>query len=148
MTTRKFSDPAAAQQTHQGPLDCYIDLFAQRLSEQQFSPESVRAQVLQVANLSRWLHARKLKAEELTVTAIDAHCREQRPGLPLRQGHRAALHRLLGILRERGVCPEDVAPSTPEIGALIEASEKACALRSRESHALTIVRARAGAPSH
>jgi site-specific recombinase XerD len=111
MTTRKFSDPAAAQQTHQGPLDCYIDLFAQRLSEQQFSSQSVRAQVLQVANLSRWLHARKLKAEELTVTAIDAHCCEQRPGLPLRQGHRAALHRLLGILRERGVCPEDVAPS-------------------------------------
>jgi integrase len=38
--------------------------------------------------------------------------------------------------------------SAPGIGALIEASERACALRSRESHALTIVRARAGAPSH
>jgi hypothetical protein len=38
--------------------------------------------------------------------------------------------------------------SAPEIGALIEASDKACALRSRESHALTIVRARAGALSH
>ena len=33
--------------------------------------------------------------------------------------------------------------SAPEIGALIEASEKVCALRSRKSPALAIVRARA-----
>ena len=33
--------------------------------------------------------------------------------------------------------------SAPEIGSLIEASEKVCALRSRKSHASTIVRARA-----
>jgi hypothetical protein len=33
--------------------------------------------------------------------------------------------------------------SAPEIGALIEASEKVCALRARKGHALTIVRARA-----
>jgi hypothetical protein len=33
--------------------------------------------------------------------------------------------------------------SAPEIGSLIEASEKVCASRSRKSHALTIVRARA-----
>jgi hypothetical protein len=33
--------------------------------------------------------------------------------------------------------------SAPEIGALIEASEKVCALRARKGHELTIVRARA-----
>ena len=35
--------------------------------------------------------------------------------------------------------------SAPEIGALIEASEKVCALQSRQSHALSVVRARVNA---
>ena len=113
MTVPVFSGPAAAPAAHEGALARYIDLFSQRLREQQFSAESVRAQVLQVADLSRWLDARNLKAEELAATAIDAHCREQRAGLRLRQGHRAALHRLLGLLREQDVCPKDVAASAP-----------------------------------
>jgi site-specific recombinase XerD len=109
MTACKPSVPAAVRKTHEGPLDCYIDLFVQRLREQQFSPESVRTQVLHVADLSRWLHARELNVDALTAAVIDTHCREQRPGVPLRQGHRAALRRLIAILREQGVC-RDVAP--------------------------------------
>ena len=106
MTICKTSVPAAVLNAHEGPLGCYIDLFTQRLREQQFSSESVRAQVLQVADLSRWLHAKKLKPEKLTATAIDAYCREQRAGPRFRQGYRAALHRLLGIMHEQGICPQ------------------------------------------
>ncbi len=109
MTTCKPSDPAAVRKAHEGPLDCYIDLFVQRLREQQFSPESVRTQVLHVADLSRWLHARGLSAETLTAAVIDAHCQRQEPGVQLRLGHRAALRRLISLLREQGVC-RDVAP--------------------------------------
>lgn len=109
MTTCKPSDPAAVRKAHEGPLNCYIDLFVQRLREQQFSPESVRTQVLHVTELSRWLHARKLSLDALTAAVIDMHCREQRPGVPLRRGHRAALRRLTAVLREQGVC-RDVAP--------------------------------------
>src|SRR5258708_24888273 len=109
MTTCKASDAAAVRKAHERPLDCYIDLFVQRLREQQFSPESVRTQVLHVADLSRWLHARKLSVDALTAAIIDIHCREQRPSAPLRQGRRAALRRLLALLREQGVC-RDVAP--------------------------------------
>jgi site-specific recombinase XerD len=105
MTTGKPSDPEAVRKAHEGPLDCYIDLFVQRLREQQFSPESVRTQVLHVADLSRWLHARKLNIDALTATVIDAHCQ----GAQLRQGHRATLRRLIAILREQGLC-RDVAP--------------------------------------
>jgi site-specific recombinase XerD len=109
MTTCKPSDPAAVRQAHEGPLDCYIDLFVQRLREQQFSPESVRTQILHVADLSRWLHARGMGVDALTAAVIDAYCQRQRPGAPLRPGHRAALRRLIAILREQGVC-RDVAP--------------------------------------
>jgi integrase/recombinase XerD len=109
MTACKISGPAAAQKAPKGPLDCYIDLFVQGLREQQFSLESVRAQVLHVADLSRWLHASTLNVDERTAAAIDRHCQEQRPGAPLRRGHRAALRRLVAMLREQGVC-RDVTP--------------------------------------
>ena len=109
MTACKTSVPAAAQKAQEGPLDCYIELFVQRLHEQQFSPESVRTQVLDVTDLSGWLHARKLSVDALTAAIIDTHCREQRPSAPLRQGRRAALRRLHALLREQGVC-RDVAP--------------------------------------
>jgi site-specific recombinase XerD len=109
MTTCKPLDPAAVRKAHEGPLDCYIDLFVQRLREQQFSPESVRTQVLHVADLSRWLHARGMGVDALTAAVIDAYCQEQRPGAQHRPGYRAALRRLIAILREQGVC-RDVAP--------------------------------------
>jgi hypothetical protein len=66
MTTCKPSDPAVVRKAHEGPLDCYIDLFVQRLREQQFSPESVRTQVLHVADLSQWLHAKGMGVDALT----------------------------------------------------------------------------------
>ena len=95
MTICKTSVPAAVLSAHEGPLGCYIDLFTQHLREQQFSLESVRAQVLQVADLSRWLGAAKLKAGKLTATTIDAYCREQQAGPRLRQGYRCVFRALL-----------------------------------------------------
>lgn len=47
MTTSKVSVPAAAPPMHPGPLGPFIELFAQRLREQQFSAKSARAQILQ-----------------------------------------------------------------------------------------------------
>ena len=108
MTARKNSDPAIVPPMHEGPLGPYIELFAQRLREQQFSPKSARAQILQALKLSRWLRTRKLGVGDFDADAIDAHCAQQRRGLSLRRGHHAALQRLLGILREQGVCREDV----------------------------------------
>jgi len=72
MTVPIFCGPAAAPPAYEGPLGCYIDLLIQRLREQQFSSESVRAQVLQVAGLSRWLDATELKADPGPACALAA----------------------------------------------------------------------------
>jgi len=110
MTARKNSDSAIVPRLHEGPLGPYIELFAQRLREQQFSPRSARAQILQALKLSRWLRTRKWGVEDFDADAIDAHCAQQRRDVLLRRGHGAALRRLLGILREQGICPECVSP--------------------------------------
>jgi len=103
MVTRFFSDCATVQRMHEGPLGRYVDCFAQQLVEQHFSRGSARAQILEVANLSRWLRRRHLKAEDLDSNTIDKCLEHQPRRRRLRRGHRAALLRLLGVLRERGV---------------------------------------------
>jgi site-specific recombinase XerD len=108
MLTKKLSISATVQPTRAGPLDRYMDLFAQRLRDQQFSEESVRGQLLQAARLGVWLHSRRLGLEDLDADAIDRHFEEQPRDLLLRRGHRAALRRLLALLREQGVCAEEV----------------------------------------
>ena len=113
MTTSKISVPATAPPMHEGPLGPFMELFAQRLREQQFSAKTARAQILQAAKLSRWLLTKKMSVGDLDADAIDAHCHEQRHRFPLRRGYRAALRRFLGILREHGVCREDVSSLEP-----------------------------------
>lgn len=106
MTTCFFSDPATVQRMHEGSLGPFVDSFAQRLRELHFSRQSARAQVLHVANLSRWLHGRNLNAEDLDSVTIERYLKDQSRGGHLRRGHRAALLRLLGMLRERGIVRE------------------------------------------
>jgi site-specific recombinase XerD len=106
MTTRFFSDPVVVQQMHEGPLGRFIDCFAEQLHELRFSRQSACTQILQVANLSRWLSRRNLNAEDLDSKTIDRYLKKRPRGYRLRRGHRAALLRLLVLLRGRGVVQE------------------------------------------
>lgn len=86
MITSKVLISAAALPTRAGPLGRYIDLFAQQLREQQFSPKGARAQVLQAAQLGRWLRTRRVCVEDLDFATIDTYCARRR----FRTGHHAA----------------------------------------------------------
>ena len=103
MVTHFFSDCAAIERMHEGSLGCYVDCFAQQLFDQHFSRGSARAQVLDVANLSRWLSRHHLKAEDLDSNTIDKYLQHQPRRCRCRRGHRAALLRLLSVLHERGI---------------------------------------------
>jgi site-specific recombinase XerD len=114
MTASRVFISATARPTRAGPFDRYVDLFAQQLREQQYSLKGARAQVLQVEKLGRWLRIKRLRVEDLDADAIDTYCAQQRCGFPLRRGHRAALRRLLGILRAQGVCREGASAVEPD----------------------------------
>jgi hypothetical protein len=90
--------PVRQVSCHRWPLGPYIELFAQQLREQRFSPASARAQILQALKLSRWLRTGSIwvGAYSATPTAGDGHyrlCATPRSGF-LPETHQAHAHRL------------------------------------------------------
>lgn len=105
MVSRFFSDRAAIQRMHEGPLGRHVDCFAQQLFEQHFTHRTARVQILDVADLSRWLARYSLTAADLDPDIVDKYLQHQ-PRRRRRGRHQRAapaLCRLLEMLREHGV---------------------------------------------
>ena len=105
-----FSDPAAWQRLHVGPLSPYIEGFAQHLLKQRYAPYSVIGKLRVMAKLSRWLERQQLVVEQLAEPQAarflhELHRRERRPY----QGDRRTLAMLLEQLRCHGIL---TAPAT------------------------------------
>ena len=78
-----FSDPAAWQRLHTGPLSPHIDFFAEHLLVQGYAAWTVVDKLRVATKLSHWLTDHGLGVEALDEQQIDAflcdlHEREQR----------------------------------------------------------------------
>jgi hypothetical protein len=67
---RFFNDPQILRRERQGPLEAYIDEFAQQLSEQGYSQQYACRQLRLVAELSHWSWQREWAVKDLTVTRL------------------------------------------------------------------------------
>lgn len=105
MVNSPFScDPAAWQRLHTGPLDPYIDRFAEHLSQQGYCKASLYDKLRMVANLSRWMERLQLDLVALDEQQMarflqDLHQQRRRA----RRGDASTLRILLEQLRNSGV---------------------------------------------
>ncbi len=104
--------PAAWQRLHTGPLDPYIDRFAQYLLQQGYANATARIKLRVVAKLSRWLDCQqygldRLDEQQVTVFRKDLHRCRSRAHL----GDATTLQDLLEQLRHLGVIPERITHS-------------------------------------
>jgi hypothetical protein len=60
-----------------------------------------------IADFSRWLYGRYLAAGDISKTQVDRFISHRRRSNNIRDGHRAALMKMLSLLREKGVVPAD-----------------------------------------
>lgn len=99
----------------QGPVAPYVDALARELSALGFNRRSICVQVRSVAYFSSWLKANHVALEGVT----DEHIHRFLHRLKLQRvswrGVCATLRRLLGLLRQLGVVPEErlLAEATP-----------------------------------
>ncbi len=101
-TQAYFTNPKMLRRLHEGALGAHIDLFAARLLEEGHCWQSAWRNLRIVSDLSRWLERKGLGVTDLNEEVIEQYRRFR-----LRYGHpylgdRAALLRLLAVLRGAG----------------------------------------------
>jgi len=104
MNDTLFSDPAAWQRLHTGPLSSHIDRFAEHLLAQGYVVCTIVDKLRVVAKFSCWLQRHQLGVDDLDEQQIgaflhDLHQREHR----MYHGDQTTLHSLLKHLQRRGV---------------------------------------------
>ena len=86
----------------EGPLEPYLDSFAESLNAQGFKQHLLSRQVRDVAAFSFWLHAQQISAEAVTDGHAQAFLDRMTPQHSSRQGAAAVLRRLMNFLRDTG----------------------------------------------
>jgi site-specific recombinase XerD len=112
MPHRYFADPSACRRLQDGPLGSHMSAVAAHLLENGYAEPTAQEHLRLVADLSRWLDRRRLRAHHLN-EALVARFLKDRPRY--RCGHRgkaAFLRALLRRFREIGIAPTPVPPTS------------------------------------
>lgn len=104
---RFFSDPNALRRMRSGPLKEYIDLFAQRLCDLNYSRFSGRIRLRRIAQFSRWLKQHGISLHQITQEHVARYLKHHGK---VNEGDVTTLNRLLAWLRQKEIIRETLAP--------------------------------------
>ena len=109
MIKKGFIFPRTLERLRQGPLSKYLDAYSAAQFENGYEEQSIRLQILVIADFSGWI-----ERQEIAVRSLDAHdvnrflrLRQRQQGV--RRGDPTALKRMLAMLREKGVVKREPA---------------------------------------
>jgi hypothetical protein len=60
-----FTLPSTIERLRQGPLEKHLDAYAAMVAEQGYAPNSIRSQIVVIADLSQWLQQKHIAAPDL-----------------------------------------------------------------------------------
>ncbi len=106
MVDRFFELSHATGRFRQGPLAGHVDSFAALLWEQGYSRRNGQIQLRLIGDLNQWLECKQLTAEQLDERVFARFLRHCEHSGPPRSACAYTLTRLLGMLRQIGVTPE------------------------------------------
>jgi site-specific recombinase XerD len=98
-----FTFSSTIERLRQGPLREYLDAYATAVAEQGYRHDSIRQQIVVIADFSRWLMQKQIDIRHLDSMVVDRFLRLRRRQQRVRRGDPKALERLLTILRQIGV---------------------------------------------
>jgi site-specific recombinase XerD len=98
-----FTFSSTIERLRQGPLNEHLDAYAAGVAEQGYSHDSIRQQIVVIADFSRWLKQKHIDVQALDNQVVDRFLRLRRRQQRVRRGDPKALQRLLTMLRQIGV---------------------------------------------
>jgi site-specific recombinase XerD len=98
-----FTFPSTIERLRQGPLSEYLDAYAVTVAEQGYTHDSIRQQIVAIADFSRWLKQKHITVETVDSDVLERFLRLRRRQQRVRRGDPKTLARLLAMLCQRGV---------------------------------------------
>jgi site-specific recombinase XerD len=118
MTTTAFvTKPGIQQRLREGPIGDFMDLYAAHLMQQGYTRESGRRLIKIASDLSCWLKRKRLALGDLDELVLDRYYRYRKRRRYCGRHARAALGKVLTLLRDVDACNprKRVAPNASEI---------------------------------
>ena len=103
MINQLFTFSSTIERLRQGPLNEHLDAYAAGVAEQGYSHDSIRQQIVVIADFSRWLKQKNIDVHALDGKVVGRFLRLRRRQQRVRRGDPKALQRLLTMLRQIGV---------------------------------------------
>jgi site-specific recombinase XerD len=98
-----FTFSSTIERLRQGPLNEHLDAYAVAVAEQGYTHDSIRQQIVVIADFSRWLKQKHIAVEALNSEVVDRFLRPRRRQHLIRRGEPKTLERLLAMLCQKGV---------------------------------------------
>jgi site-specific recombinase XerD len=104
-----FTFSSTIERLRQGPLNEHLDAYAVAVAEQGYTHDSIRQQIVVIADFSRWLRQKHIDVRALDNKVVDRFLRHRYRLQRVRRGDPKTLQRLLTMLRQMGI----VKPAQP-----------------------------------
>jgi hypothetical protein len=104
-----FREARNIKRLREGPLGCYIDLYAYRLAKDGYRRPTAWVCLRLIADLSRRLGSRRLRVSDLDEEMVARYLADRAEHRCLQKNDRSTLTKLLAVLRQAGA----IAPAVP-----------------------------------
>jgi len=111
MIKKGFIFPKTIERLRQGPLSKYLDAYRAAQFEHGYEQQSIRQQILVIADFSGWIKRKEIAVRSLDAHDVDRFLRLRQRQKRVRRGDPTALKRMLAMLREKGVVKREPAAS-------------------------------------
>jgi site-specific recombinase XerD len=98
-----FTFPSTIERLRQGPLSEHLDAYAAAVADQGYTHNSIRQQIVVIADFSRWLKQKQIAVQDLGSKVVIRFLRHRHRPQRVRRGDPKTLQRLLTMLRQIGV---------------------------------------------
>ena len=103
MINQLFTFPSTIERLRQGPLSEHLDAYAASVAEQGYGRNSIRQQIVVIADFSRWLKPKHIDIQDLDGRVVVQFLRLRRRQQRVRRGDPKTLQRLLSMLCQMGI---------------------------------------------
>jgi len=105
-----FTFSSTIERLRQGPLNEHLGAYAAAVAEQGYTHDSIRQQIVVIADFSRWLAQKHINVQALNSQVVDRYLRLRRRQQRIRRGEPKTLARLLAMLGQKGVVKQHQQP--------------------------------------